>query len=143
MARIWLNFKPNDLPIVTVRIGKDYFKKINSLVFLLIKLFFLKEKFGVDTGAKYSIITPLIAARYELTISGHGRLAGIVQQTIIAPTATISNVSLASVHFEPFTAFIADIEHLRLGIQMIIGVNALRNRRIQIDFSAGKLYILE
>lgn len=125
MARIWLTFRPNDLPVVTARIGKDHFKAL------------------VDTGAKLSVITPSLAAGYDLTVSGHGRLIGILQQSMIAPQTIVSNVGLASITLEPFRAFIADLEHLRLGIQMIIGINALRNRRIQIDLPAGRLYILE
>jgi hypothetical protein len=43
---------------------------------------------------------------------------------------------------QPFRAGILDLSHLRLGIQLILGINAFRGYRLQFDLAEGRLYLL-
>jgi len=41
-----------------------------------------------------------------------------------------------------FKAGIVDLTNLRIGIQLILGINAFSGYRLQFDFSEGRLYLL-
>jgi hypothetical protein len=44
---------------------------------------------------------------------------------------------------QPFTTGIIDLTHLRLGIQLVLGINAFRGYRLQFDLAEGRVYLLD
>jgi hypothetical protein len=55
----------------------------------------------------------------------------------------IIGVGMGQVELSPLQAGILDLGPLRLGIQAVLGVNAFAGRRLQVDFPAGRLYLLQ
>jgi len=51
-------------------------------------------------------------------------------------------VGIGTTDLPPFRAGVLALNHLRLGIQAVLGVNAFVGRRLQIDFNEGRLYLL-
>jgi hypothetical protein len=54
----------------------------------------------------------------------------------------LDSVVIGRCPLQPFTAGIIDLAHLRLGIQLLLGINAFRGYRLQFDLAAGRVYLL-
>ena len=55
---------------------------------------------------------------------------------------TLDSVVIGRCPLHPFTAGITDLTHLRLGIQLLLGINAFRGYRLQFDLAEGRVYLL-
>ena len=97
----------------------------------------------VDTGAVRSLIAPAVASSLGLRLVSTGRIVGVTGNVVTVPFVAVMGVGLGQVELPPFQAGILDLGPLYLGIQAILGVNAFAGRRLQIDFPAGRLYLLQ
>ena len=125
MSRNWLQFNAKRSPVVSVRLGNGVFRAL------------------VDTGAEVSLIAPNTALRLGLkkiddrdilVLSG----ARLSLRVVELPPIGFGNVELPSCH-----ACVLEVAKLGLPIEVVLGINAFGNRRLQIDFRAGRIYVLE
>jgi predicted aspartyl protease len=124
MSRNWIAFAPNRLPVVAARIGPH---RVIALI---------------DTGASRSLLSPTIAGRFGLQIIGSDRIVGVTGIATTVQVVEVAEVGLGNVDLPPFRAGVLELSRLRLGIQVVLGVNAFAGRRLQIDFGEGRLYLL-
>lgn len=96
----------------------------------------------IDTGAARSLIVPTIASGLSFRIIGSDRVIGVNGRVTPVQLVELEGVGLGAVDLPPFRAGVLELSHLRLGIQGVLGVNAFTGRRLQIDFSEGRLYLL-
>ena len=125
MPRQWTAFPPNSLPIVWVHLAQRRFRVL------------------VDTGAARSLITPAVASSLGLRIVGTERIIGVTGAVVSVPLVEVSGVGVGQIDLSPFQAGVLELAPLRLGIQAILGVNAFAGHRLQVDFPAGRLYLLQ
>jgi hypothetical protein len=55
---------------------------------------------------------------------------------------TLDSVVISRCPLQPFMAGIIDLTHFRIGIQLLLGINAFRGYRLQFDLAAGRVYLL-
>jgi hypothetical protein len=96
----------------------------------------------VDTGAARSLIAPAVATDFDLRLVGTDSIIGVTGVATTVPLVEVIGVGIGDVEFPPFQAGVLELSHLRFGIQVILGVNAFAGRRLQIDFSEGRIYLL-
>src|SRR5262245_1588116 len=123
MPRLWVAFPSNSLPVVWARLAQHRFRVL------------------VGTGAARSLIAPAVASSLGLRLVGTERIIGVTGTVATVPLVEV--VGMGQMEIPPFRAGILDLGPLRLGIQGILGVNAFAGRRLQVDFPAGRLYLLQ
>ena len=96
----------------------------------------------IDTGAARSLVTPTVASGFGLRIVGTERIIGITGTIASVQLVEVAGVGLGQCELPPLQAGVLELGPLRLGIQAVLGVNAFAGRRLQIDFLAGRLYLL-
>lgn len=123
MPRTWLSFTPNSIPVVSVHIAGCRYQAM------------------VDSGAAFSQISPALSLRLglpqkglQLIVSIHGDIQN--KSVVDLPVIGVAELELASCK-----ATISNLSALRLGIDLILGVNAFKNRRVDIDFKEGRVYV--
>ena len=124
MSRNWVAFTPNRLPVVAARLNEH---RVSVLI---------------DTGALRSLIVPAVASDFGLRIIGNDRIVGVNGRVSPVQLVELDSVGLGAIDLPPFRAGVLELGHLRLGIQGVLGVNAFTNRRLQIDFNEGRVYLL-
>lgn len=125
VSRNWLAFPPNRLPIVYTHIGVW---RIPTLI---------------DTGAEASMISPDVAARLGRIVLGHDRIRSITGYEEIVPISTVENWGWGGVTIPTLKVLIVNLERFGRNIDAILGVNAFSPHKLQFDFSAGRLYLLD
>src|SRR5262245_20995089 len=123
MSSNWLSFKRNSIPIISVRIAGRRYEAM------------------IDTGAAVSLVSPELMIRLGLPrqglqpiISVHG---DIRHRTIV----TLPYIGVAGFDLPPCKATVVNMAPLKQGIDLLLGVNAFRNNRLDIDFKEGRIYI--
>lgn len=53
----------------------------------------------------------------------------------------LTGLYVARFPLKEFDAGITNFDHLRLGVDLILGINAFDGYRLQFDFAAGRLYL--
>ena len=96
----------------------------------------------IDTGAARSLIVPAIASGLRYRIVGSDRVIGVNGRVSPVQIVELDGVGLGAIDLPSFRAGVLELSHLRLGIQGVLGVNAFADRRLQIDFSEGRVYLL-
>jgi predicted aspartyl protease len=124
MPRNWVAFVPNGLPVITARLGPHRFPAL------------------VDTGAARSLIAPTVATDFGFRFMGTDRIIGVTGPATSVSLVEVVGVGIGSIELLPFRAGVLELGHLQLGIQAVLGVNAFTGRRLQIDFSEGRIYLL-
>jgi len=124
VPRNWAPFPPFTLPVIAVRIG-------NRIVRAL-----------ADTGAAQSLIDPRLVHQLGLTAVGTQQIVGLGTTPFPVRLVTLDNVMIGRCPLHPCTAGITDLAHLRLGIQLVLGINALRGYRLQFDLAESRMYLL-
>jgi predicted aspartyl protease len=124
MPRIWASFPKNSLPVITVRIGTASFRAL------------------VDCGASLSFITPSLAIRLGLPLTGQYSFYTIRGDLETVQTLNVPNLWIGQFQLGSFSAGVYDLSRMKLPIQALLGVNAFAGRCIQLDFENGRLYIL-
>ncbi len=124
MSRNWAAFRPNRLPIVSVRL------KTHRLSVL------------VDNGAARSLVVPTVATDFGLRLVGTDAIIGVPGTATTVPLVEVIGVGIGDIKLPPFQAGVLELSHLRFGIQAVLGVNVFVGRRLQIDFGEGRIYML-
>ena len=124
MPRIWAPFPRNSLPIIPARRGTVSFRAL------------------VDCGASLSFITPSLAIRLGLPLSGQYSFRTIRGDLETVQTVNISTLWVGRFQFGGFAAGVYDLSRMKLPIQMLLGVNTFAGHCVRLDFENGRLYIL-
>ena len=125
MPRNWASFPPFTLLVVALRV-------VDTLVCAL-----------VDTGASFSLIDLRLVTQLGLTAAGTRSVIGLGTTPLQVSLVTLNNVVIGRCPLQPFTTGIIDLTHLRLGIQLVLGINAFRGYRLQFDMAEGRVYLLD
>jgi hypothetical protein len=122
MPRNWVAFQPDSLPVVWARLEQHRFRVL------------------IDTNAARSLVAPAIASGLGLRIVGTERIIGVTGMIASVQMVELAGVGVGQMDLLPFQAGVLELGSLNLGIQAILGVNAFSGRRLQIDFSEGRVY---
>jgi hypothetical protein len=125
VPRNWASFPPFTLPVIALRV-------VDTIVRAL-----------VDTGASFSLIDPRLAMQLGLTAAGTRSIIGLGTTPLQVSLVTLNSVVIGRCPLQPFTTGIIDLTHLRLGIQLVLGINAFRGYRLQFDMAEGRVYLLD
>ena len=124
MPRSWLSFTRNAIPVVSVSIGARRYEAM------------------IDTGAFISMISPELSIRLGLAKQGvqpilsvHGDVQN--RDVVILPPTGIAELEIVSCK-----AVISNLNPLKRGLDLLLGVNAFANRRLHFDFGEGRVYLL-
>jgi hypothetical protein len=78
---------------------------------------------------------PVVSVQQEIIgLMGHRELLRLVQ---------LPKIGFGNLELDPCRAGIFEVAKLGLPIDLILGVNAFRGRRLQFDFIDGRIYIIE
>jgi predicted aspartyl protease len=125
VPRNWASFPPFTLPVIALRV-------VDTIVRAL-----------VDTGASFSLIDPRLVTQLGLTAAGTRSIIGLGTTPLQVSLVTLNSVVIGRCPLQPFTTGIIDLTHLRLGIQLVLGINAFRGYRLQFDMAEGRVYLLD
>jgi predicted aspartyl protease len=125
MSRNWLQFSAKRSPVVSVRLGNGVFRAL------------------VDTGAEVSLIAPNTALRLGLKKLGDRDLLVLGGARLSLRVVELPSIGFGSVELPPCQACVLEVAKLGLPIEIVLGINAFVNRRLQIDFREGRIYVLE
>jgi predicted aspartyl protease len=125
VPRNWASFPPCTLPVIALRV-------VDTIVRAL-----------VDTGASFSLIDPRLVTQLGLTAAGTRSIIGLGTTPLQVSLVTLNSVVIGRCPLQPFTTGIIDLTHLRLGIQLVLGINAFRGYRLQFDMAEGRVYLLD
>ncbi len=123
MSRDWAAFHPHSLPIITVRCGPQAVRAL------------------ADTGAQTSLIHPRLVRQFGLSTIGDLPLVGIGSSVTRVPRVRLAGLHIARFLLRDFDAGITNFDNLRLGIDLILGINAFEGYRLQFDLAEGRLYL--
>jgi hypothetical protein len=124
MPREWASFRPRSLPIITVRRGP---RAIHALA---------------DTGAQTSLIHPRLTLQFGLPTIGDLPVVGVGSSVTRVSRVQVTDLHVARLPLRAFDAGVVNFDNLRLGIDLILGINAFVGYRLQFDFTSGHLYLL-
>lgn len=124
MSRRWLSFAPNTVPVVSVRVGGRRYEAM------------------IDTGAFISMISPELSVRLGLPKQGQQRVVSVHGDIRNRHLVTLPTTGVADLEIVACNAVITDLNPLRSGLNLLLGVNAFTDRRLHIDFREGRLYLL-
>ena len=124
MPRNWASFPPFTLPVIALRVEDTIVRAL------------------ADTGASQSLIDPRLVTQLGLVATDTRQIIGLGTIPLQVPLVTLNSVVIGRCPLQPFTAGIIDLTHLRLGIQLLLGINAFRGYRLQFDLADGRVYLL-
>ena len=124
MSRRWLFFTPNSVPVVSIRLGADRYEAM------------------VDTGSFISMISPELSIGLGLAKQGYQSVVSVHGDARNRTLITLPPIGIAELELAPSNAVVCDLNPLRRGLDLLLGVNAFANRRLDIDFGKGRLYLL-
>lgn len=96
----------------------------------------------VDTGASQSLIDPRLVKQLGLREGERSWIVGIGAEPRQVSSVPITGAAIGTCSLPRFTAGIMDLTNLRIGIHLILGINAFRGYRRQFDFNRGNLHLL-
>lgn len=67
---------------------------------------------------------------------------GIGTTPMQVPLVSLDGMTIGRCLLSPCKAGVMDLTNLRIGIQLVLGINAFRGYRLQFDLAEGKLYLL-
>lgn len=123
MPRSWLSFTRNAIPVVSVRIGGRRYQAM------------------IDTGAFISMISPELSIRLGLPKKGQQPIISIHGDVRNRDVVTLPPTGIAEFEIVSCKAVICDLNPLKSGLDLLLGVNAFANRRLHIDFGKGRVYL--
>ena len=125
MSRNWLPFAVGNVPVVDVRIDTRRYRAL------------------LDTGSQVSLVAPDVAAKLGLREIGFQAIVGVTGGARREFAVELPPIGLARIELPPCRAAVSELKHLGLWIQLILGVNAFRQHRLQFDFVESRVYFLE
>jgi hypothetical protein len=124
MPREWAAFRPRSLPIITVRRGPWAIRAL------------------ADTGAQTSLVHPRLVLQFGLPTIGDLPVVGIGSPVTRMPRVRLAELHVARLPLRGCDAGVVNFDNLRLGIDLILGINAFEGYRLQFNFTEGRLYLL-
>ena len=124
MPRNWASFPPHRLPVIALRVSDTIVRAL------------------ADTGASQSLIDPRLIKQIGIEATDTGLIVGIGTNPLRVPFVTLDGVVIGRCSLQPFRAGVLDLSHLRIGIQLILGINAFRGYRLQFDLAEDRVYLL-
>jgi predicted aspartyl protease len=124
VPRSWATFPANVLPVITLRISDVIVRAL------------------VDTGASQSLVDPLLARQLNFQEDGSDWIIGVGTKPLRISFVLIENAAIGRNVLRSFRAGIFDLTNLRIGVQLIHGINAFQGYRLQFDFAKRRLYLL-
>ena len=124
MPRSRASFRPLSLPVIALRIGGTIVRAL------------------VDTGAAQSLVDPRLVKQLGLREEEHSWIVGIGTEPRQVSSVLITGAAIGRCSLTRFSAGIMDLTNLRIGIHLILGINAFRRYRLQFDFKKGTLHLL-
>ena len=124
MPRSRASFRPLSLPVIALRIGGTIVRAL------------------VDTGASQSLVDPRLVKQLGLRGEEHSWIVGIGTEPRQVSSVLITGAAIGRCSLTRFSAGIMDLTNLRIGIHLILGINAFRGYRLQFDFKKGTLHLL-
>lgn len=98
--------------------------------------------FLIDTGAQATVLSRELADRLQLTDRMPALLIGLVSQAQIE-TVSVDGLMLGQHNFNVANAPLLDAAHLGNGIDGILGLDGLQQRRVLIDFIKRKIEVAD
>lgn len=95
-----------------------------------------------DTGASQSLVDPRLVKHLGLREEGSRWIVGIATEPIQVPLVSIEGAAMGSCPLTTFEAGVTDLTNLRIGVQLILGIDAFPGYRLQFDLAKGRLYLL-
>jgi hypothetical protein len=123
MPRNWLSCPPNSIPFVSVRIG------VNRHLAL------------VDPGSFVSMVSPELSMILGLPKQGYQRVVSVHGGTRTYHTVTLPPIGIAEIELASCKAAINNLNPIKNGLDLLLGVSAFKNRRVDIDFKEGRVYV--
>ena len=124
MPRSWASFQPFSLPVIALRVGGTIVRGL------------------VDTGASQSLIDRRLVKQLALLGEESGWVVGIGTGPLQVKLVSINDAVIGRCPLKSFRAGIMDLTNLRIGIQLILGIDAFRGYRLQFDLAKGQFYLL-
>lgn len=124
MPRSWASFQPFSLPIIALRVGGTIVRGL------------------VDTGASRSLIDHRLVKQLGLQEEESGWVVGIGTRPFQVKLVSIDDAVIGRRPLRSFRAGIIDLTNLHIGIQLILGIDAFRGYRLQLDLAKGQFYLL-
>jgi len=125
MSRNWLQFNTKRSPVVSVRLGNGVFRAL------------------VDTGAEGSLIAPNTALRLGLKKIDDRDILVLSGARSSLRVVELPPIGFGNVELPPCHACVLEVAKLGRPIEVVLGISAFVNRRLRIDFRAGRIYLLE
>lgn len=124
MPRSRASFRPLSLPVIALRIGGTIVRAL------------------ADTGAIQSLVDPRLVKQLGLREEERSWIVGVGTEPRWIASVTITGAAIGRCSLTRFSAGIMDLTNLRIGIHLILGINAFRGYRLQFDFNKGMLHLL-
>jgi hypothetical protein len=124
VPRSWASFQPFSLPIIALRVRGTIVRA------------------SVDTGASLSLVDRRLVKQLGLQEKETGWVVGIGAGPLQVPLVSINGAVIGRCPLKSFKAGIMDLTNLRIGIQLILGIDAFRGYRLQFDLAKGQFYLL-
>ena len=123
MPRNWLSCPPNSIPFVSVHIGSERYLAL------------------IDPGSFISMISPQLSIALGLPQQGYQRVVSVHGDIRTRAVVKLPPVGAGEIELAPCEAVITDLNPLKQGLDLLLGVSALKNRRVYIDFKEGRVYV--
>ena len=124
MPRSWASFPPHSLPVIALRLGDVIVRAL------------------ADTGAAQSLVDPCLVKQIGLRESGRGSIVGVGGKPFQVPLVVIDSAAIGRCALHSFKAGVLDLTNLRIGVQLILGINSFHGYRLQFDLAKGRLHLL-
>jgi len=89
------------------------------------------------------MVAPGLTLRLGLAQKGKHTIVGLAGNHETLKVVELPEIGFASTLLEPCQAAVFEVSNLGLPIELLLGVNAFRNQRLQFDFKEGRIYVIE
>lgn len=98
--------------------------------------------FLIDTGAQATVLSRELADQLQLTDRMPATLVGLISR-MPTETVAVDGLTLGQHNFNVANAPLVDAQHLGIGIDGILGLDGLQQRRVLIDFIKRKIDVAD
>jgi predicted aspartyl protease len=124
VPRSWASFQPFSPPVIALRVEDTIVRGL------------------VDTGASQSLIDRRLVKQLGLQGEESGWVVGIGTRPLQVKLVSIDDAVIGRCPLKTFKAGVMDLTNLRIGVQLILGIDAFRGYRLQLDLAKGQFYLL-
>ena len=96
----------------------------------------------IDTGASISMVAPDVSLKLGLQKVGNIEIRALSGERELFPLADLPGVGFADAELAPHRAAVRPLAQLGLSIELLLGVNAFSQHRLQFDFIEGRVYLM-